>query len=103
MVTKNIGMRMQEFFFFLLGRSKWDTLCSCFYYFRQSENIALLHFKRKTKKTVCEIRDKMQIFYRELTRDRANSKVDKSEFYSKKNSKRGRMRGKLIISSINFM
>ena len=41
--------------------------------------------------------------FRELRRDRANSKVDKSEFYSKKNSKRGRMRGKFIISSINFM
>ena len=48
----------------------------------------------------CEIRDKMQVVYKELTRNWVNSKVAESQFYSWK--KCGRMRGKFTISSIKF-
>ena len=37
---------------------------------------------------VCEIRDKLQVVNKELTRDWVNSKVADSEFYSQKKLKR---------------
>ena len=42
-----------------------------------------------TLSPVCEIRDKMQIVYKELTYDRLKFKVTKSKFDSSKTSKRG--------------
>ena len=42
-----------------------------------------------TLSPVCEIRDKMQAVYKELTYDRLKFKVTKSKFDSSKTSKRG--------------
>ena len=50
----------------------------------------------------CEIRDKIHIIYKELTRDWVKSKVAKSEFYPLKIQNTGELRGKLAISSIKF-
>ena len=50
-----------------------------------------------------EIRDKMQVVYKELTRDWVNSKVAKKEFYSLKSQNAGELRGKFAISRIKFM
>ena len=55
-----------------------------------------------TLPSVSEIRNKMQVVYWELTRNWVNSKAAKSEFYSWKKSKRGRMRWKFTISSVKF-
>ena len=49
-----------------------------------------------------EIRDKIHIIYKELTRDWVKSKVAKSEFYPLKIQNTGELRGKLAISSIKF-
>ena len=51
---------------------------------------------------MCEIRDKIHIIYKELTRDWVKSKVAKSEFYPSKSQNAGELRGKLAISSIKF-
>ena len=52
--------------------------------------------------SACEIRDKIHIIYKELTRDWVKSKVAKSEFYPLKIQNTGELRGKLAISSIKF-
>ena len=52
--------------------------------------------------SACEIRDKIHITYKELTRDWVKSKVAKSEFYPLKIQNTGELRGKLAISSIKF-
>ena len=50
-----------------------------------------------------EIRDKMQVVYKELTRDWVKSKVAKKEFYSLKSQNAGELHGKFAISRIKFM
>ena len=52
--------------------------------------------------SACEIRDKIHIIYKELTRDWVKSKVAKSEFYPSKSQNAGELCGKLAISSIKF-
>ena len=50
----------------------------------------------------CEIRDKIHIIYKELTRDWVKPKVAKSEFYPLKSQNAGELRGKFTISSVKF-
>ena len=50
-----------------------------------------------------EIRDKMQVVYKELTCDWVKSKVAKKEFYSLKSQNAGELHGKFAISRIKFM
>ena len=50
-----------------------------------------------------EIRHKMQVVYKELTRDWVKSKVAKKEFYSLKSQNAGELHGKFAISRIKFM
>ena len=52
--------------------------------------------------SVCEIRDIMQIIYKELTRDWVKPNVAKSEFYPLKSQNARELRGKFTISSIKF-